>query len=330
MSVKTCRQELPKPGTKPTAQSAPFSVVLGGVLGSCPLAMSTLTQRSPWIASLGCLLLCAFVGVVSSQACTMFVLANADRVLFGNNEDCKKSDARVWFVPGKKTRLGCVYVGLRNQWAQGGMNTKGLAFDGVTGMRLDGLTNTVPIRVQPHMKRVRGNPSERMLESCGSVEEAIAFYQGHKEPTFSYATIMLADRSGAFAVIGTRDGRLHVLRGDGCTAWGWNGPIASRLISRDPTPTVTNAASILDAARSRDDYPTRYSNLFDLSSGGIVLFDFSRTSAGTTLGLIEELAKGRHFYDMRDIREQLSAKPKHLSRLREWEKNIYCWFHGNG
>jgi hypothetical protein len=267
---------------------------------------------------------------VSTEACTIFLLADADRVLFCNNEDCKNSHTRVWFVPAAKNRFGCVYVGLRNQWAQGGMNTKGLAFDGVAGISLEGVTNATPVALQAKTKRVRGNPSERMLESCGSVNEAIAFYENNKEPTFSYATIMVADRSDGFAVLGAKGGRLNVLKGKGCAAWGWNGGIASKLISQDPTPVVANAVNILDAARSRDEYATRYSNVFDVRTGDIVLFDFSRDLVGTTLHLAEELGKGRHFYDMRNIREQMTQTPKRPSRLKECLKNVYCWFHGNG
>lgn len=292
--------------------------------------MSQQTHHSHWFAGLGCIIACVVLASESAQACTIFVLASADRVLFCNNEDSKSSHTRVWFVPAGKNRLGCAYVGYRNQWAQGGINARGLAFDGVAGISLDGVTNANPVPLQPKMKQVRGNPSERMLESCASVDEAIAFYQSHKEPTFSYATIMLADRNGALAVIGAKGGRLHVVRGKGCAAWGWNGGIASQMISQNATPAVTNAAQILKAARSVGEYATRYSNVFDLRSGEIVLFNFSQASAGTALGLAEELDKGRHFYDMQEIREQINLKPKRLSRLKEWVKNVYCWFHGNG
>lgn len=269
------------------------------------------------------------LATASGQACTIFVLADADRVLFCNNEDCKNSHTRVWFVPATKNRLGCVYVGLRNQWAQGGMNTKGLAFDGVAGISLEGVTNATPVALQPKKRRVRGNPSERMLESCGSVDEAIAFYENHKEPTFSYATIMVADRSGAFAVLGAKDGRLHVLKGEGSAAWGWHGSIASKQISQNPTPVVTNAANILDAARSQDEYATRYSNVFDLESGEVFLFLFADGPDPMSLNLAEELSKGRHYYDMREIKEQLNQRLRRPSRLKEWAKNLYCWLRWN-
>lgn len=276
-----------------------------------------------------CTLIWTLLHFVSAQACTIFVLADAERVLFCNNEDCKNIHTRIWFVPAGKHKLGCGYVGLRNQWAQGGMNTKGLAFDYVAGFTLDGVADASPIVVQPKLKRVRGNPSERMLESCGDVEEAIAFYGSHQEPTFSYAAMMVADRSGAFAVIGFKSGRLHVVRGKGCGVWGWNAGVADTLISQNSTPVLTNAAMILDKARSHDEYATKYSNIFDLRTGEISLFDFSKTPTATSLSLAEELGKGCHFYDMPQIQAQLKEKPRRLSRCKECMKNLFCWLHLN-
>ena len=252
----------------------------------------------------------AMLGGLSTPACTTFLLAGSDHVLFCNNEDSKYSHTRVWFVPAANGRLGCVYVGLWNEWAQGGMNSKGVAFDGVAGISLDGVTNAVPVAIQSKMVKVRGNPSERMLESCGSVDEAVSFYQSHGEPTFSYATIVVADRTGAIAVIGNKAGRLHFSKGAGPAAWGWNGGLAAELIAQDSTPVIPNAAAILDAARSRDEYATKYSNVFDLTTGDIVLFDFSRGSSGITFRLAEELGKGRHHFRMHLLWQQAARKVK--------------------
>ncbi len=275
-----------------------------------------------------CTLIWTLLHFVSAQACTIFVLTDAERVLFCNNEDCRNLHTRVWFVPAGKHRFGCGYVGLRNQWAQGGMNTKGLAFDGVAGITLEGVADASPILMQPKLKRVRGNPAERMLESCEDVEATIAFWSHLKVPFFN-GTFMVADRSGALAVIGFKSGRLHVVRGKGCGAWGWNGEVASKLISQNSAPFMTNAAMILDKARSQGDYATRYSNIFDLRTGEMALFDFSKAPTATTLNLAKEVGKGRHFYDMPQIQEQLKEKPKRLSRCKEWMKNLYCWLHLN-
>src|ERR1051325_11148848 len=63
------------------------------------------------------------------QACTIFVLTDTNRVLFCNNEDWSDPKTRIWFVPGNNEHYGGVYVGFDNDYAQGGLNTAGLAFD---------------------------------------------------------------------------------------------------------------------------------------------------------------------------------------------------------
>src|SRR6266404_3222582 len=104
------------------------------------------------------------------QACTIFVLTDTNRALFCNNEDWSDFNTRIWFVPGKPGTNGCAYVGFTDGWAQGGLNTEGLAFDWVAGYK-------EKFDLDPKLKAVDGNSSARMLECCATVEEAIAFYQ---------------------------------------------------------------------------------------------------------------------------------------------------------
>src|SRR5687767_7837802 len=116
------------------------------------------------------------------HACTIFVLTDT-RALFCNNEDWFNRTTRLWFVPAGKDHLGCAYVGFDNGWAQGGVNTAGVAFDWVSGFE-------EKWQPGPELLPVRGNPSERMLESCETVDDAIAFYRKYREPDFSRSRIL--------------------------------------------------------------------------------------------------------------------------------------------
>ena len=78
----------------------------------------------------------SLLGVVSAtvQTSTICVLTDTHHVLFCNNEDWSNPNTRIWFVPSSE-HYGCAYVGFDNAWGQGGLNTKGLAFDWVAGFK---------------------------------------------------------------------------------------------------------------------------------------------------------------------------------------------------
>jgi len=260
--------------------------------------------RIPLIGLTFVLLLAAFISVPASS-CTIFVLTNGQRVLFGNNEDWSNPKTRIWFVAAGDGHYGCVYVGFDDGWAQGGMNTKGLAFDWVAGY----MEKWKPSR---GMKSVRGNPSERMLETCATIEEAVAFYKTHREPSFSRAKILVADNTGASVIIGAKDGHLQFEKASKSRGFGYGGAIVETMLAKSPEPTVANCAIILRACLQKGQYATKYSNVFDLKSGNISIFQFSVRDDAVDFNLFDELRKGDHYYDMPQIHQQITPSPMPL------------------
>lgn len=242
-----------------------------------------------------------------TRPCTIFVLSDSEHVLFGNNEDWSNPKTRIWFVPGGG-RYGRVYLGFDNGWGQGGMNTAGLAFDWNAGYK-------EKWERDPKLKPVKGNPAERMLESCATVDEAVTFFQTHWEPSFSYAKILIADRTGASVILRARDGKMIVERMTQSRAVGYQGPLAEKMLAEKPSATPEQAARILQAALQEGQYGTKYSNVFDLKTGDIHLYRFPEQSEPIQLNLFAELKKGGHFYDIPKLNEQLRGKLKPLSRL---------------
>ena len=248
------------------------------------------------------LVLLALVSI-PARACTIFVLTDADHALFFNNEDWSNPATRIWFVPAGKGYVGCAYLGFDDGWAQGGLNTAGLAFDWVAG----GAEKWEPSPARP---AVRGNPAERMLETCSTVDEAIAFFRTHWEPSFARAHIMIADRTGASVIIGAKDGQLHVERANGSRGFGYGWQTLADRLAKSPAPTVANGVAILNACLQSGATPTRYSNVFDLKTGEMVLFPTPGGGESMSLFLAAELAKGGHYYDLPQLRTQLTAAPR--------------------
>jgi hypothetical protein len=247
-------------------------------------------------------LLC--ITAIQVDACTIFVLTDTDRVLFCNNEDGPNTETRIWFVPAGPKHYGCVFVGYDDGWAQGGMNTEGLACDWIAGRR-------ETWNPDASLPEVRGN-NQQVLETCATIDEAIAFYREHREPGFSYSKILLTDKSGASVLIGAQDGRLQVERANQSRGLGYGGKILERSLEESSEPTATNGVKILRACLQKGNSATRYFNVFNVKSGDIFLFPFPGRDDEVKLNLAVELGKGGHYYDMAKIHKQLKQAPRPL------------------
>lgn len=240
-----------------------------------------------------------------SHPCTIFVLTDANQALFFNNEDWSNPKTRIWFVSPGEHYFGCAYVGFDNGWAQGGLNTECLAFDWVAGF----MEKWEPVA---GMRNVRGNPSNQMLETCTNVDDAIQFYQNHWEPSFSYAKILVADKSGASVIIGAKEGKLQVERSNQSRGFGYGRDTLEKRLAQHPKVTIAEGTGILWACLQDGQYPTQYSNAFDLKAGGIFLYLKPKQDEEVRLSLVDELHKGDHYYDIPKIREQLAQAPQPL------------------
>jgi hypothetical protein len=229
--------------------------------------------------------------------------------LFFNNEDWSNPVSRVWFVPAPEGFHSCVYVGFENNGAEGGMNSAGLAFDWVAGFSE---TWTPYASMLP----VGGRTSERMLESCATVEEAIEFYAKYREPQFRRAKILVADKSGASAIIGARDGRLQVERANYSRGFGYGRKTLATMLQTNTEPRLETGREILRACEQKGQYATKYSSVFDLNVGEVVLFA-AGSGEEVRLKLATELKRGAHYYDIPKLGEQLGQAPQAaLSNMR--------------
>ena len=249
-------------------------------------------------------LVCAIV-YVPVQACTIFLLTDANRTLYFNNEDYSNPATRIWFIPGSKEYYGLAYVGFDDDWAQGGVNSAGLAFDWVAGLQEQYVPDSKLIHVG-------NNPSERMLESCATVKEAIAFYKKYKEPGFSTARIMIADKSGASVIIGAHNGQIYFDTSKQSRGFGYGKKALDGLLAKAPKPTIESGLPILQACLQQGEYATKYSSIYDLRTGDIFLALPGSQEAEIKINLSAELAKGGHYYDIPDMKKQLSEGPRSL------------------
>jgi hypothetical protein len=146
-----------------------------------------------------------------------------------------------------------------------------------------------------------------MLETCATVEQAIAFYRGHQEPGFYRAKILVADRTGESVIIGAQEGKLQVEKSKTCRGFGYGERKLNTMLDESSQATVANGAKILRACMQKGMYATKYFNICD-----IFLYPSPEKDDQVKFNLKAELQKGGHYYDMPQIHQQLAQPQRAL------------------
>lgn len=248
-----------------------------------------------------------------APACTAFILHNGGRTFVGNNEDSWCVEGRVRFVPGEAGRLGAVYF---SSWRghpylpwtdQLGMNEVGLVFDGLTVQPMD-------VAPSPGKPPLEFNAlTNRMLEQCHDVPEAVAFLRKHDRILLHQSMIFLADAQGRYAVVQNDT----ILLGDEPYFAVGNWRLARdtdmdaipiprlqqgrALLEAGVAPTVDGAWSVLEGMKSCRKFlgnGTFFSTLFEPDSGLVHLAFYHDYEHRITFDLHAELRKGAHTLDL--------------------------------
>lgn len=250
---------------------------------------------------------------VWTLACTAFILHDGGRTFVGNNEDSWCVEGRVRFVPGEAGRLGAVYF---SSWRghpyipwldQLGMNEAGLVFDGLTIQPKD----MAPSPGKPPLEF--SELTNRTLERCRDVPEAVAFLQGHDLMLLHKSMIFLADAQGRYAVV--QNDTILIGEEPSFAVGNWrlsDGtdhdaiPIprlqqGRALLQAGVAPTVDGAWSVLENMGSCRDFlgnGTFFSTLFEPDSGRVHVAFYHDYDHRITFDLREELLKGPHEVDL--------------------------------
>ncbi|QHV95329.1 hypothetical protein [Spirosoma endbachense] len=256
-----------------------------------------------FIAILSFLLIC-FLVASGVKACTVFVLTDGKHTYLFNNEDSNNPQTRLWFIPKGKGFYGCAYVGYNDGEAQGGINTEGLAFDWVT-VEEDSYPTDPTYVPESHLTRLPDNSSQWMLERCKTVAEAIQFYKTYREAAFAKTTLVVADKSGASVVIGSKDGKIYFNTTLVTRGLGYGEATFQKLYGTQKAITMNNGAQILRQCLAPGEGGTKYSNAYNLTKGEIVFYQFAQAIQTTSLNLVKELAKGSHYYETPTLAQQI-------------------------
>ncbi len=248
------------------------------------------------------LIVCLCIGGPAASACTAFCAANSRLVLVGNNEDYNNPRTRVWFLPPSGKEAGRVYVGFDDGWPQGGMNDRGLWFDGFA---------TAPVEPTRSLKKPPLPPRvvEKIMAECGSVEEVVQVFSRYNLEDLRRTVLMFADASGNSVIIEPD----AVIRKKGSyqvqTNFHQSLPkpeyscdrfrIATDMLEKaGPDISVDLVRRILAATHAEGKYPTLYSNVYDLKRRVMYLYHFHNFENVVPIDLNAELKKGRRTLEL--------------------------------
>ncbi len=238
------------------------------------------------------------------SACTGITSSNEMITLMGNNEDYIDPDTYIWFKPSISGKYGCSFVGYKGFWAQGGINEKGLCFDGFG-------TPFNPYYVNTENKPVyrNGNLAEKALEECQNISELVNLFDQYYFPALQISQLFFVDKEGNSVIIGgdanifkennfqvcTNYFQIHPELG-GYPCWRYN--TAFQMLEQSDEISIDLFKNILDAVHIEKYYPTQYSNIYDLKNGLIYLYYYHDFDYSIILNLEEELNQGEHYYQI--------------------------------
>jgi len=252
------------------------------------------------IVAIGFTAVLAAAGVAHS--CTAFLATHGDVVLAGNNEDYVNPRTKVWFVPSEEGRLGRIYFGFDDLSPQGGMNERGVFFDGFA---------TAPRKVVRSTDKpaYTGALIDKVMAECATVEEVLAVFEKYNLEFLERAMLMFGDATGDSAIIEGDDvvrkkGRFQVVTNfyqsqtpagqEPCERY----RIAVQMLENAEEVSVPLFRRILSAVHAEEGSRTLYSNIYDLRRRRIYLYHFHNFENVVVFDLAEELEKGRRILDL--------------------------------
>lgn len=248
---------------------------------------------------------CLIAAPRPAPACTVFLCARGGVVLAGNNEDWADHDTRIAFHPADDRSFGRVYFGFADGYPQGGLNDRGLFFD---GLALEGTAEARPGR-----EPFAGLLTDEAMRRCSTVAEVVELFERYDFPALARAQLLFGDAKGDAAIL--ERGAIVRKRGGHQVATNFRQSVtppadarcprhakASALLEACGEPTVAAMRGVLDAV---DQEITVYSNVYDLVARDVYVYLERDFAGGVRFQLEAELKKGRRTLELASFVREL-------------------------
>lgn len=133
-------------------------------------------------------------GFLHAIPCTVYKITKNGKTFVGNNEDYWDANTRVWFEKGKAGEYGSMFVGLDNLVAQGGMNEKGLAFDGFSVQQRQIKKKTGKLKFYPTLFK-------DVMKKCQNTDDVCAMLGKYDMSPLNGGMLLYVEKSGKYLVV---------------------------------------------------------------------------------------------------------------------------------
>jgi tetratricopeptide (TPR) repeat protein len=252
------------------------------------------------------------------KACSVYKITMNGKTMVGNNEDYWNPNTKMWFEKGENGYYGNMYVGFDNFYPQGGMNEKGLVFDGFS-------INPQQLKSRPDKLSPENNMLKYIMQRCKNTEEVYTLLEKYDLTTLlSSGLLMFVDADGNYLLVEgdvlTKGKDKKYLQSNFCPS---QTPETDKVdISfyqsgrKLMDAKVDTALSYLTALSDtlHQSFPqdlggTQYTTIYDLNEKVIHLYYYHDYSKGITISLPQELKKGNRSISIPDLfPENLSGK----------------------
>jgi len=251
-------------------------------------------------------------------ACTIFTASDGKLVLVGNEEDFYDYTAKVQINPGTSSKYGTIYFGFYdNPYIPfGGVNSKGLFFDVSAYPEKPEIIDQFPKDKFTFTYQSGHRLFAKMLEECSTVEEAIVLLEKYNSIAFSWCHLLIADSTGASAVVEWGDGELVIIKSNKSyqvstnfnftnTSWGYypceRFKTASSLLEQNTNISVPLFVDILSKVHKTN---AIYSNVYDITNGEIYVFQHHDLENYIKINVQEEIANGYRLISISNLFEE--------------------------
>lgn len=276
---------------------------------------------------IGLILLLLLISGSTSLACTGFYINRDGKIYAGNNEDYITPKTKMWVIPSDNENYGRIFFGFDNYFPQGGINEKGLFFDGFA---------TRPLPVTKSEKKLNYEYTQiniiqnKILATCSNVDEVVSFLNKYNLDFLESAMLFFGDAHGNSIIVEgdtilrkEKDFQVITNFYQSQTKGGTHSRYATAtdMLSSKKDISVDYCRDIIDATHVEGEVSTLYSQVYDIKNMKIYIYNFHNYDECVILDIREELKKGLSYYDLPTLFTKTSKyqefKERHMTEINE-------------